>query len=244
MRRMKGTIGALLVLTAVFGASIAEAGIPVIDSANLTQAIQQVLAWGQQAVQMGTQISNQATQINNQVTHIQAITGSRNLGQTYNNTQLQQIVSADTPAVMNAINAQGYSGLTDQALSIRNTTMLYNCMDKPAGQLRTTCQALLNGLAQGQANSATALNIAQQRVTEIQNIQNQINTTQDPKAVAEVQAALMAEQAQVQNDMLRFLIANQMQDMQAKQAEQTRRETHMNMLSPTAHSTFDNYSFK
>jgi type IV secretion system protein VirB5 len=237
MRRMKGTIGALLVLTAVFGASIAEAGIPVIDSANLAQSIQQVVAWVQQAAQM-------AAQINNQVTHIQAVTGSRNLGQTFNDPLLKQIVSADTPAIMSAINAQGYSGLTNQAQSIRNTTMLYNCMDKPAGQLRTTCQALLNGLAQGQANSATALNTAQQRVNEIQNIQNQINTTQDPKAIAEVQAALMAEQAQVQNDMLRYLIANQMQDMQAKQAEQTRREAHMNMLSPTAPSTFDNYSFR
>jgi type IV secretion system protein VirB5 len=236
MRRMKGMVAAMLVLASVLGAPAANAGIPVIDAANLAQAVQQVVAWGQQQLQM-------VTQINNQVQHYKAITGSRNLGQSFNNLQLQQIVSGNMPNVMSAINSQGFSGLTPQAVKIRNQTAIYNCMDKAAGVLRTGCQAALSTSAQAQADAATALSTAQQRVTEIQNIQNQINGTTDPKAIAEVHAALAAEQAQVQNDALRYAVAKQLEELQAKQAEQAFREDQLNKLSANAPSSFDNWSF-
>jgi type IV secretion system protein VirB5 len=236
MRPMQGVVAAALVSWSLLGASAAQAGIPVIDSANLAQAIQQVVSWGEQQLQM-------ATQINNQVQHFKAVTGSRNLGQTFNNPQLQQIVSGNTPNVMSAINSQGFSGLTSQAQSMRLATMIYNCADKPAGQLRNSCQAVLSGSAQAQTDATNALKTAQQRVTEIQNMQNQINGTTDPKAISEVHAALAAEQAQVQNDALRFAITKQMQDMRAQQADQALRETQLKMMSPTAASSFDNWSF-
>jgi type IV secretion system protein VirB5 len=236
MRQLKRIAISLLLTGGVFGANAASAGIPVIDAANLAQSIQQVIAWAEQQIQM-------ATQINNQIQHYKAITGSRNLGTMFNNQLLQQIIPANAQSVMSAINTGGYAGLTPQAKIIRNTTMIYNCMDKPAGQLRTSCQAVLSGPAQAQAYSSSALNTAQQRVAEIQSMQNQINTTTDPKAIAEVQAALAAEQAQVQNDAIRVALAKQMQDTQALQAEMALREKEMSMMAPNAPTTFDNYTF-
>src|SRR5665213_764011 len=95
MKGKKRMFAALVLCSGLFGASAANAGIPVIDAANLVQAIQQVIAWGQQQLQMGTQIQNQVSQIQNQATQIARITGTRNLGQVFNNPLLQQVVPAN-----------------------------------------------------------------------------------------------------------------------------------------------------
>ncbi len=118
--------------------------------------------------------------------------------------------------------------------------MLYNCMDKPAGLLRNTCQAVLSNGSQRQATQTAALQVAQQRMQEIQNMQQQINTTQDPKAISEVQAALAAETAQVQNDLIRVTLANQMADAQDQAASQAILERHLAMMKPNAPSVADN----
>lgn len=243
MKQMKRMVAWLLLTGGLFGASVANAGMPVIDSANLAQSIQQVISWAKQQIQMNEQLANQVTQIANQVQAFKAMTGTRNLGQSFNNPQLQQIIPSNTQSVMSSINSQGFSGLTPQAQTIRTATMIYNCLDKPVGQLRNSCQAVLSGPAQSQAFATNALNTSQQRVTEIQNMQQQINKTQDPKAIAEVQAALAAEQAQVQNDAIRVQLAKQMQDTQATQAELALREKEMTMMGPNAPTSFDNYSF-
>jgi type IV secretion system protein VirB5 len=233
MDRLKRVLGAVVLMGGLLASNVASAGIPVIDAANLAQAIQQVLAWGQQYAQMSSQIQNQ-------ITHIRDITGSRNLGQVYNNLGLQQIVPANMQTTMTAINAQGFNGMTLPAQAIRTVTMIYNCMDVTAGSLRTSCQAVLSNASQRQATQTAALQIAQQRVQEIQNMQQQINTTQDPKAISEVHAALAAEAAQVQNDLIRVTLANQMADAQDQAASQAILERHLTMMRPNAPSVADN----
>ncbi|MFN3785394.1 MAG: type IV secretion system protein, partial [Thiothrix sp.] len=49
---MKKFLRILTFVVGIFGGSQAFAGIPVIDGANLAQAIQQVMAWSQQYGQM------------------------------------------------------------------------------------------------------------------------------------------------------------------------------------------------
>ena len=56
----------------------AEAGIPVIDSANLVQSVIQAISWIQQLQQMQQQILQAQSQID-------AITGSRNMASLFNN---------------------------------------------------------------------------------------------------------------------------------------------------------------
>jgi type IV secretion system protein VirB5 len=203
MKMWKGFVASLLVAASMCGSKAANAGIPVIDAANLAQSIQQVIAWAQQQIQMGTQIANQATQIQNQVTQIARITGSRNLGQVFNNPLLQSAVPANVGTVMSNISTQGFNGLTQPAQALRTATMIYNCMDLN-GQSRINCQAKLSTNAQATAYQTNALQIVTQRVQEIQNMQQQINATADPMAINQVQAALAAETAQVANDQNRL----------------------------------------
>ena len=243
MKNVKGFCVSTLLVVSLFGANAANAGIPVIDAANLAQSIQQVLAWVEQQIQMATQIQNQTTQIQHQVQHIQDITGSRNLGEVFNNPLLQQVIPANVQTVMSAVNTNGYNGMTGQAQGIRTSTMLYNCLDKPPGGIRTSCQAVLSGASQAQAYQTNALATVQQRVTEIQNMQNQINQTQDPKAISEVQAALAAEQAQVANDAIRVAVANQMVENQRLAAEQALREREIAKMSAATTETANGYVF-
>jgi hypothetical protein len=58
MKRIKGVTAALVLMGSLLASNAANAGIPVIDAANLVQSILNIVQWGTQQVQMVTQISN------------------------------------------------------------------------------------------------------------------------------------------------------------------------------------------
>jgi len=215
----------------------------VIDVANLAQAIQQVIAWGQQQVQMVTSINNQVTQIQNQTTQIQRITGSRNLGQVYNNLSLQQVVPSNSVQILSALTSQGFNGLTQPAQALRLASMIYNCADKPPGAQQVQCQAPLSLNSQRQAWTNSGLATVTGRVQEIQSMQQQINTTTDPMALGEVAAALQAETAQVTNDQNRIALMHMQIDAQQQTIVQQAHEREMKMQVANAPSFSDNFVF-
>ena len=52
MKALKKFFGAIAITLGLVAGTPAHAGIPVIDAANLAQAIQQMMAWAQQYQQM------------------------------------------------------------------------------------------------------------------------------------------------------------------------------------------------
>jgi type IV secretion system protein VirB5 len=243
MKKSKGIATGIVLLLSLFGAEAANAGIPVIDAANLVQSIQQVLAWVSQNVQMVQQIQNQVTQIQNQGTQIARITGTRNLGQVFNNLSLQQVVPANVSSVMTAVGTQGFQGLTNPAQALRTATMIYNCADKPVGPIRTACQAPLSINAQAQTWQSSGLTTVTQRVQEIQNMQGQINGTADPMAINQVQAALQAETAQVTNDQNRIALMNAQLQASQTAIQQAETERNLAMAVQNAPTVADNLVF-
>lgn len=217
------------------GAPQAEAGIPVIDAANLTQSIIQAMSWIQQLQAMRTQILQAEAQIS-------AITGSRNMGSLLNNAALAGVVPSDVNAVYNAIHAGGISGLTSAAHIIRNSRMLYNCDDRTGDALRI-CQNLLSTNAQSQANYATTLQMLEARMLQIRGLTNSINATTDEKEILELNARIAAETAQVQNDGNRIQTMKAIAEAQTQAADQEARERALRMLSPTAPRTFDRLTY-
>jgi type IV secretion system protein VirB5 len=243
MKRIKGLMVTIVLLTSGLASNAAHAGVPVIDVANLMQAIQEVIAWAGQQVQMVTQIKNQISQISNQATQIERITGSRNLGQVFNNPQLQQVVPANVPQVVSAVGTQGFNGLTGPAQALRTATMIYNCLDRPAGSAQSACQAPLSFNSQAQAWQSSALSTVTGRVSEIQNMQQQINGTTDPMAINQVQAALTAETAQVANDQNRIALMNQALETARAAAAQALLERDLSMMVQNAPGSADNLVF-
>jgi type IV secretion system protein VirB5 len=242
MKALKRLLSSVFLLGALLGSQAANAGIPVIDAANLTQAIQQVVAWSQQYEQMVQSIQQLENQYNQAVQQYQSLTGIRGLGDILNNPALQQVVPPDVANVYSSINNGGFSGLTSAAKSLRNATAIYNCEDR-TGQDQTLCQAALDSNSQAQAYQQNALALLTQRVSQVQSLMDQINTTQDPKAIAELQARLQAENTQVTNDSNRVALMQQMAQAQQAAADQALRERWLRAYSSTAVGSEQGFEF-
>ncbi len=152
-------------------------GIPVIDIANLIQTIQQV-------INDITKIENQVQQITQLQNQLASMNGIRNLGDILNSPALHNYVPAEAFVAINAVDTAGYAGLSTTAKSLRDLNMVYNCLDL-AGPARTTCQATLAQPYQQKGLLQDAMTSAAGRLTQIQSLMNQINTTSDQKAIVE-----------------------------------------------------------
>ena len=161
--------GALLTMLGVGVAPKAEAGIPVIDSANLVQSVIQAISWIQQLQQMQQQILQAQSQID-------AITGSRNMASLFNNLALAGVVPSDVNAVYGAIRRGGIEGLTTAARIIRNNRMIYNCEGKTGDAFRI-CQNILNQTPQSQAYYANTFQMLEGRMHQIRALTNSIDST-------------------------------------------------------------------
>jgi type IV secretion system protein VirB5 len=240
MKPIKRFLLTVFFMGSFFTGQAAYAGIPVIDAAAIAHAYQQVLAWGQQYGQMVDQLTKAQKQIENTQKQIDITTGTRNLGNINNNLGLQKIVPNNTAQVFSGINSGGYNALTSNAKSLRDQTKKYNCEDR-TGEDLMTCQAILNNNAQAQAYQQDALDLATQRTDQIQSLQDQINSTDDPKAIAELQARIAAENTQVANDANRIALMQALAQSKQQEADQAHRERWLNLMqkdTPTAAASF------
>jgi type IV secretion system protein VirB5 len=217
---------AIACLLSVSAIGAVQASLPVIDIANLTQAISQVNAWKQQYDQM----AQQYTQLKQQYA---AMTGTRNLGNIANNPALQAVIPPDVADLYASIQQTGSGGMTPLAQAIRGRTKIYDCEGRFGADL-VSCQALLNNTVQLQALSQNAMSVVNQRVAQIQALQNQISATNDAKAIAELQARLQAENTQVSNDANRLMVMKTLAEAADRSAQQAIKERELKNLALTS----------
>lgn len=198
-------------------------GMPVFDGANLTQAINQLSAWKRQYEQMNQQYKQLQQQHS-------AATGIRGFGNIVDNPALAGVVPNEAAQQFRAISDLGNGGLTSPAQAIRNASRLYDCEDRQ-GSDRTTCQAFLSVTAQSQAYQQRSMVLLQQRMAQVQQLQGRINTTTDPKSIAELQARLQVESVQVSNDANRLTVLQAMSASADRAAQQTIKERELQNLS-------------
>jgi type IV secretion system protein VirB5 len=214
---------ALLVLVVLGSGSARAQGIPVIDVANLVQAIQQV-------IDGITQVNNQVQQIAQLQSQLNSINGVRNLGDIFNNPLLKNYVPAEAYTQLNAVNSSGYSGLSATARALRDAGMVYNCMDLVGGA-RTLCQASLAQPYQHKGLLQDAMKSAAGRLAQIQSLMGQINATTDQKAVQEIQARIGAENALLAHEMSQVQMLQGMADSEERIARSRERERQYEMLN-------------
>ena len=229
-------IFAVTVLTVqVIASSHAIAQAPVFDIKNFQQSLQQVAAWKKQYDQMLQQHQQLLAQ------H-QSLTGTRNLGMIADAPQLRAFIPDDVAQTYDNIRAAGSGSLTGAALKIRNSSQIYNCADRK-GDNKSTCEAFLNMTAQTQAFQQQAMALLSQRRKQIQYLQGQINTTNDPKSISELQARLQVEAAQVNNDTNRLALLNAMASSAERSTQQALKERELRNLSLTSDGT-DTFVYK
>ncbi|MGM9484899.1 type IV secretion system protein [Roseateles sp. NT4] len=214
---------AVLIVTSATGVN--ATGIPVIDVANLIQTIQQVM-------DDITQINNQVQQISQMQAQLNSINGARNLGNVFNSPMLMNYVPAKSFQKFNAISASGYAGLTSTAKALRDSGMVYNCLDLQ-GAARINCQATLAQPYQHKGLLQDAMSAAAGRLSQIQALMSQINATQDQKAVQEIQARIGAENALLAHEMSQLQMVQGMAESEERIARSRERERQYEALKRT-----------
>lgn len=209
--------------------SVANAQWAVLDVANLEQSVSQGIAWKKQYDQM----MQQHQQLQAQKA---AMTGSRGLGMIATDPRLRAIVPDNAAQTFSAIQANGSSAMTTAAQILRAASRAYDC-ENLTGPHRATCQAFLNNTSQTQAFQQIAKSSMSQRMAQIQSLQGQINATDDPKAIAELQARLQIETVQVTNDSNRLMIMKAMADSADRAAQQALKEQELRNLALTTDGT-------
>ena len=200
-------------------------GIPVIDTANLVQTVQQV-------VNDITKIMNQVQQITQLQNQLKSINGLRNLGNVFNNPLLSNYVPPQAFNLINAIDTSGYGGLSATAKTLRDAAMVYNCLDL-AGAARTSCQATLAQPYQQKGLLQDAMRSASGRLAQINALMGQINATPDQKAVQEIQARIGAENALLAHELSQLQMLQGMADSEERIARAREREKQYQMLART-----------
>lgn len=187
---------AVVSMLMLFAAFPARAGVPVIDVANLAQAIQEVLAWTQQAQDM----VNQYNKLEQQYQQLQAVTttldGVRSLGTILNNPTIQSAL----PAEMRDSNQMllNPAAMTTSAANINQILSSFNV--STTGN-RTLGQSAADTLGRVQQ----ILTSAQARNVQLQQLAARVNATVDAKDSLDMVNRNVLESANINNQMMQTI---------------------------------------
>lgn len=217
------TVAVALVFSPV--ASSVAGGIPVYDGVAMGNALKQL-------VEMTNQLNNMKAQLQQQITEYKALTGSRNFGAILNNPELRSALPSDWQQVYDNIQKGGYKGLDGTAQAIADAAKLTEkCQYLKSGDSKRACEAQAVQAAQTKSHIGKALEAAQKRLNQIEGLMNQINRTQDPKAIAELQARIGIEQAMIQNESTRLQMYKMMAEANEKMLVEQRKNSRRSAMS-------------
>lgn len=182
----------------------AQAQIPVTITSDIPATLNQVQTmaqWTQQIAGMKQQYDQMQTDYQQMVRQYESTTGSRDLGQIMNDPKLKNYLPNDWQDVYDSVKKSGYSGLSGSAKSIYENNQAYDGCAHIVSELeRTSCEARSVKGAQDKGFALEAYGAAQARMGQIDQLMAEINNTQDPKAIAELQSRISVEQANIQNE--------------------------------------------
>jgi type IV secretion system protein VirB5 len=211
---LSAAMAAAIVAVAGLGASspAKASGIPVIDVAKIANDTANQAANIAKYIQMVQQYQQQIAQMKQQY---ESLTGSRNLGEIMNNPALKDYLPSDWQNVYAKVQSGGYKGLSGSALAIRDANVLFDACANKTRADKQLCERSASKAAQDKAFAVGAFDKAKARWDQIAGLMKQINSTSDPKSIAELQARITAETAAVQNEQTKmqlFALASQAED--------------------------------
>lgn len=218
MRRVVLTLAAAIFLAT--GCDSAQAqGIPVFDAANVAQAISQLLQL-EQEVQQEIQLFN-------------SMNGSRGFGALLGTSVTANSLPSNWLSTYTAIQNSGFAGLTGTAQALRSASQIYNCEDQ-SGVDQQLCQRQLNKPFQDKAFGTQAYQTELQELKQIQSLMQQIDATQDPKGIAELQARVQAETTTVGNETTKLQLFRMLSEAEDKLIAEQKSELMLSRAGNTA----------
>lgn len=224
----------------VLVSSQALAQIPVTDGAAIKTSVQQqvetMAKWKLQYDQMVSQIDQMKQEY-------QSITGVRGLGDVLNNPALRDYLPDDWQGVYDSVKSGGYAGLSGRADQVYNDNKIYDtCVNHTDEQSRISCEAQAVKGAQDKAFALDAYDTAKERLWQIDALMQEINRTQDPKSIAELQGRIAAEQALIQNEQTKLQMYSMVASAEDRLQQQRQREINAKVLANreyTKHQPFN-----
>jgi len=189
---------ALLMAAALIGhaGQALASGIPVVDGASIADRmikhIETMAKYAEQIAVMQDQLKSQERQF-------EAITGSRSLGDILNNPEIRNALPSDVRDVLRA-SESNLGALANTVERIKQEEMLTGDHAQDSRRLAQRTQDLAYRSKALLEQTQTAMTA---RMRQVDQLQRQINHTTDPKAIADLQARLMVEQANIQVDQAR-----------------------------------------
>lgn len=200
----------------------AFAQIPVTDSASIAKSVEQQI---ETMAKWKTQYDQMVSQIDQLKQQYAAVTGTRGMGHLFNDPQLRDYLPQDWQGVYDAVKSGGYAGLSGRAESVYSQNKAYDtCAGFADSQERTHCEARAVKGAQDKAFALDAYDAAKSRLRQIDRLMAQINKTQDPKAIAELQGRIAAEQAMIQNEQTKLQMYQMVAAAEDRLQQQRQRE--------------------
>lgn len=237
---MKKLSASCILAVGIAASSAAFAQIPVTDGASIAKSVENQIEtmakWKMQYDQMVSQIDQMKQQY-------AAVTGARGMGELFNNPQLRDYLPQDWQGVYDSVKSGGYAGLSGRAEAIYDNNKVYDaCTGFASTEQRTNCEAQAVKGAQDKAFALDAYDAAKKRLSQIDQLMRQINQTQDPKAIAELQGRIAAEQAMIQNEQTKLQMYQMVAAAEDRLQEQRQREINAKVLANreyTKHQPFN-----
>lgn len=219
----------------IAASSAAFAQIPVTDGASIAKSVENQIEtmakWKMQYDQMVSQIDQMKQQY-------AAVTGARGMGELFNNPQLRDYLPHDWQSVYDSVKSGGYAGLSGRAESIYNDNKVYDaCTGFSSIEQRVNCEAQAVKGAQDKAFALDAYDAAKKRLSQIDQLMQQINQTQDPKAIAELQGRIAVEQAMIQNEQTKLQMYQMVAAAEDRLQQQRRKEINAKIVDQRGYPT-------
>lgn len=195
-------VAAAPVALAVAASPAAAQGIPVFDSSSYLQA----LATVQNTTTMITKAEQQIATAQNTLSSLQKLTNVNSIAPTLLQSQIRNLLPTTTidAATLTGGDLTRIGSLGTVAANIQSRFgMAPTGSDSDAAY----AQALRDSTGPAAATAAfgeNTLSVAQTRMQGIDELRQQLSSAQDPKDVMDLQARISAEQAHLQNDLLKM----------------------------------------
>ncbi len=188
----------LLLLMATCITGYVQAQIPVTDAVSISNNTALHAEDIAKYVEQIGQLKQQYEQMQQQYS---ALTGSRNMGEIFNDSALRNYLPSDWQQVYDSVRSGGYGGLSSTGKSIYDQNKVYDaCASVTDSTQKSACEAAAVKPSQDKAFASDAYKSAEKRMSQIDSLMGQINQTPDPKAIAELQGRIATELAAIANE--------------------------------------------
>lgn len=209
-------------ITLGFSCQAYASGIPVVDGAHIAKTtmnhIESIAKYVEQIEKLKAQLDQMKQQY-------EALTGLRNLGQIMFDPKFKDYLPTEWKGVYDSMRSGGYSGISSSAKAIYDAAKRFDgCKHNREEIAKLACQARAVKGAQDKAFAMEAFDRAKDRLSQIEELMRTIDTTTDPKAIAELQARIMSEQAAIQNEATKLQMFQMISAAEERMQQQQQRE--------------------